>query len=167
MITFRHATAAFLRNQGNVLLLKRGEHRKIAPGFWSGVGGHFKECEMDTPFEACYRDIEEETGISKSQIQSLDLCYILLRRSDDEIRHMYIFFGETTQTEVIQTDEGQLFWVPEGEWLDREYTGVFTLMLAHYLQRQPGDRRVYIGAVRKGDLDGALHVNWAVCEDFD
>jgi len=167
LITLRHGTAAFLRNGDSVLLMKRGEHREIAPGFWSGVGGIFEESEMNTPYEACYREIEEEAGISKGNIDSLALQYILLRRFKDEMRCSYIFFGETSQTEVIQTDEGQLFWVPKDKWLDRQFTETFTLMLEHYMQRHPGDRRVYVGVAGKDSVKDGLHMSWAVCEDFE
>ena len=166
MIRLRHGSAAILHNKGNILLMKRGEHREIAPGFWSGPGGHFEEYEMNTPYEACYREIEEETGICRNNIHSLELLYILFRRfKDEEIRYSYIFFGETSQTELRQTEEGQLFWIPEGELLDRQFTPTFTLMLEHYLERKAGDRAVYIG-IADNDA-GKLRMHWATCEDFE
>jgi len=165
MITLTHGTAAFLKNNGNILLLKRGEHRKIAPGFWSGPGGHFEEHEMDTPFEVIYREIEEETGIIRENIQSIWLAYIIIRRSKDEIRQLYIFFGETSQTDIIQTDEGQLFWIPEAEMMARRYTEVFTAMLEHYMERKPNDRAIYAGV--SCNNNGKLKMNWSKCEDFE
>ena len=162
----RHASMAILRNNGNVLLLKRGEHRKIAPGFWSGPGGHFKEYEMNSPYDACYRELEEETGISKKFILSLNLKYLLLRRyKDEEIRLSYIFFGETSQTELRQTDEGQLYWIPETEMLEKQFTPTFTAMLEHNLKRKPDDQAVYIGVADKDN--GKLRMHWAPCKDFE
>ena len=165
MIALRHGTAAFLRNGDNVLLMKRGQHREIAPGMWSGIGGHFEEYEMNAPYEACYREIEEESGIRRNNVFSLELQYILLRRFKNEIRQSYIFFGETCQTDIIQTDEGDLFWIPEKEWLNRQFTATFTPMLEHHLGRKPGDHAVYIGV---GDNDnGKLKMIWTRCEDFE
>ena len=165
MITLRHGTAAFLRNGHNVLLMKRGEHREIAPGMWSGLGGHFEEYEMNAPYEACYREIEEESGIHRSNVHFLELQYILLRRFKNEIRQSYIFFGETSQTDIIQTDEGDLFWIPEKEWLSRPFTATFTPMLVHHLRRESGDHTVYIGV---GNNDnGNLKMVWTRCEDFE
>jgi len=165
-LKFRHLATAFLCNGDKVLLLKRGEHRKMLPGIWSGVGGHFEEHEMDYPYDACYREIEEETGIARSDISSLRLQYILLRRyKDEEIRHNYMFFGETSRTDIVQTDEGELFWVPKNEWLDRQLSETFTLMLEHYLGREASDEAVYVGIADK--VGGKLHMHWARCEDFE
>jgi len=165
MITLRHGTAAFLRNGGNVLLMKRGEHKEIAPGMWSGIGGHFEENELSTPFEACYREIEEESGIIQSHVHALELQYILMRRFKNEIRQSYIFFGETSQTDIIQTDEGALFWIPEAEWMDREFTDTFTFMLEHYMKREPGDRNLYIGIAEKGNE--GVHIHWSPCKNTE
>jgi len=165
MITLRNGTAAFLNNQGNYLLMNRADNRKIAPGVWSGIGGHIEPHEINTPLSACYREIEEESGITRDKISSLELLYIITRRSKDEIRQSYIYFGETDQTELIQTDEGELFWIPRGELLKREYTKTFSAMLEHYTGRDKGDHALYVGVA--DDNNGELQMNWARCEDFE
>ena len=91
--------------------------------------------------------------------------YIITRRSKDEIRQSYIYFGETTETDVIQTDEGELFWIPENELLNREYSKTFTVMLEHYTKRNQYDRVVYVG-VADNDND-KLRMIWTRCEDFE
>lgn len=165
MITLRNGTAAFLNNQGNYLLMKRADNRKIAPGVWSGIGGHIEPHEINTPLSACYREIEEESGITRDKISSLELLYIITRRSKDEIRQSYIYFGETDQTELIQTDEGELFWIPRGELLKREYAKTFSAMLEHYTGSDKGDHALYVGVA--DDNNGELQMNWARCEDFE
>jgi len=109
-IILRNSVAAFLRNKSKYLLMKRAENRIFNPGFWSGVGGHLEPQEINDPFSACFREIEEEAGICKNDIESLELLYVITRRNKDEIRQSYIYFGETSRTDVIQTDEGTLFW---------------------------------------------------------
>ena len=121
-------------------------------------------CEINTPLAACYREIEEETGIVRSRIERLDLLYIITRRLADEIRQSYIYFGETLQTDVIQTDEGELSWVHESELLEREYSKTFVAMLNHYITRDPQDYAVYVGVA--GNTNGLLKMNWTRCEDF-
>ena len=165
MITLRNGVTAFLHNNGEYLLMKRADNRKIAPGVWSGVGGHMEQSEINDPLTACYREIEEETGISRDKISSLKLLYIITRRSKDEIRQSYIYFGETAREEVIQTDEGDLFWIAEGALLEREYTKTFTVMLEHYTRRSRDDRAVYVGVAENSN--GRLRMNWARCVDFD
>jgi len=165
MITLRNGVAAFLHNNGKYLLMKRAETRSIAPGVWSGVGGHIEPDELNEPLTACYREIKEETGITRDKIASLDLLYIITRRSKDEIRQSYIYFGETKQNEIIQTDEGELFWISETELLNREYTKTFAAMLEHYTKRNPNDRFVNVGVAENDN--GKLKMNWARCEDFE
>ncbi len=165
MLTLRNMAAAFLHNNGKYLLMKRADNRKIASGVWSSVGGHMEPREINDPLGCCYREIEEETGIKRYQIPSLDLMYIIIRRSKDEIRLIYIYFGETTETEInIKTDEGELFWIPQGELSDREYTKTYKAMVEHFVERSPEDKAVYIGAA--GNNHGEMHMSWIKFGDF-
>ena len=165
MIALRNGVAAFLRNKGRILLIKRANNKIVAPGVWSGVGGHMEPGEINAPLTACYREIEEETGIAPSRIERLDMLYIITRRRAGEIRQSYIYFGETSQSDVIQTDEGELFWVHESELLEREYSQTFAAMLKHYTTRGPLDYAVYVGVAE--NVGGLLRMNWARCEDFE
>jgi len=79
MMKLQTGTAAFLYNNNNVLLIKRSENKRFAPGFWCGVGGHMEPHELNNPCETCYREIEEETGIQRSNIHSLKLLYVIVR----------------------------------------------------------------------------------------
>ena len=165
MITLKNYVAAFLRNDNKYLLMKRADNRKINPGFWSGVGGHIEPHEINDPLAACYREIEEESGIARDKIVLLDLLYIITRRSRDEIRQSYIYFGEITITDVVQTDEGVLFWIPQTELLERKYTATYAAMMEHYTKRDRIDRAVYVGVA--DDDNGKLKMNWSRCEDFE
>ena len=165
MITLKNYVAAFLRNDDKFLLMKRADNRRINPGFWSGVGGHIEPHEINAPLSACYREIEEESGINRDKISSLDLLYIITRRSGDKIRQSYIYFGDTTVSDVIQTDEGVLSWIPHGELLKRQYTATYAVMMEHYTKRGRTDRAVYVGVADGGN--GKLKMNWSRCEDFE
>jgi len=165
MVTLLNGVAAFLQNNGKYLLMKRADNRSIAPNVWSGVGGHMEQSEINDPLSACYREITEETGIDRSNIVFLELLYIIIRRSKDEIRQNYIYFGETSQTDVIQTGEGELFWIFEKELLDREYTKTFAAMLEHNIRRNQHDCAVYVGVAENNN--GKLRMNWSQCEDFE
>jgi len=69
-----------------------------------------------------------------------------------------MYFGETAREDVIQTDEGELFWIAESELMNREYTKMFTAMLEHYLERDKNDSTVYIGAKDEGN--GGFIMRW-------
>ncbi|MCL2415266.1 MAG: NUDIX domain-containing protein [Defluviitaleaceae bacterium] len=169
MVKLLNGTAAFLHNGNKYLLLKRSENKKIAPGLWSGIGGKLEPNELNNPLASCYREIEEETGIVPTEIKSLNLLYILIRRfGQNEIRQSYIYFGETSRTEdieIMQTDEGQLSWILSDQLTNREYSKTFAEMLNHYKNRQPDDKRIYIGVF--GSDEGKMTVNWTISEDFE
>ena len=165
MINLRNAATAILFNGDNCLLIKRSPDKLIAPNVWSGVGGHMEPHEINNPLEACYRELMEEAGIPRANIHNLKLLYIIMRRSKNEIRQHYCYFGETSQTDVIDTDEGKLFWIPKSEILDREYTKSFTAMMEHYVVRDPQDEAVYVGVTR--NKDGEFIMKWSKCEDFE
>ncbi|WP_276299926.1 NUDIX domain-containing protein [Halorussus lipolyticus] len=58
-----HVVTCFLRNRGEVLLLRRSEEVGSYPGQWAGVAGHAE----DDPHRAARDEIAEETGL-------LDAC---------------------------------------------------------------------------------------------
>jgi len=131
---------------------------------WSGIGGHFEEFEMNDPCAACLREIEEESGIPPSAVHSMDLQYILIGKTSEYVGQSYIYFGETTQTEIIHTDEGKLAWVPESQWMQRRFSDAFTQMLEHYFARKPDDKDIYIGVL--GLVDGEISISWFPCQQY-
>lgn len=55
------ATVLLVDPRGWVLMQERDEHAPVAPGLWGMVGGHVEPGE--TPREAAYRELAEETGL--------------------------------------------------------------------------------------------------------
>lgn len=131
VIALRNVTTAFLENQGDLLLLHRGEHRIYAPGYWNGVGGHLESFELNQPYQACLREIREETGLLAEDLQDLTLRYILLRQNSMEIVQNYIYFGRTLTRDVEDSDEGKLYWIPWDQVLDRKLSDPIRQMLEH------------------------------------
>jgi len=75
-MTTRIMAGAFLVCGDKVLLMKRGLHKEFGAGLWAGVGGHLEMDDIKNPraldlIETCYREIQEETGIEKSDILNL------------------------------------------------------------------------------------------------
>ena len=104
---------------GKVLLMERGLHKKLAPGMWFGIGGFIEPHEINSPISACYREIEEETGIEAENIDNLELRYMTIQYSDGAIEIMYYFIGALNHLyDLIDTDEGKLHWVDENDALD-------------------------------------------------
>jgi len=126
---------AFLRWENEVILIKRGLHKKIAPGLWSGIGGHIEQHEMNTPKLACLREIEEETGIRAAQIKGLDMRYFILRKSAETLDSIYYFVGELQKKcSLAQTDEGVLHWVTLEEGRSLEMTACIKKVYSHWIK---------------------------------
>ena len=99
-------------------MLKRPKEKALASNLWTGIGGHVEANEHNSPEESCLREIFEETDIRSNEIERLDLRYILLRRSKDEIRQHYIYFRNTSKMNFINSDEGTLHWINPSEFLN-------------------------------------------------
>src|SRR5450432_637805 len=98
----------FITHNGDVLLMKRGENRRIFPGRYNGVGGHV---ERDEDLHASVlREVQEETGLSVINLRLRGICHV---DAGQEVGIMvFVFSAEATTREVIVTSEGSLHWVP-------------------------------------------------------
>lgn len=65
----RAVVTCFLRNEGQVLLLRRSERVETYPGRWGTVTGYLtpeRDAEPEPPETAARREIREETGLDES-----------------------------------------------------------------------------------------------------
>lgn len=153
MISVRTMTGAFLFNNNYVLMLKRSHYKKIAlaPGLWSCIGGHVEPHEHRSPENSCLREIAEETGILHNEIKNLKLRYILLRQKEDELNQHYIYFGNSNTRNIINCDEGELYWVKSSEMSSLQMPLSLKLMYEHYLQN-PNSDHVWTGTYSDGEM---------------
>jgi len=154
MVTLRLLSTALLFNERDeLLMMKRAITRTLSPGKWGAVGGHVEPYELRTPLDTCLREIFEETGIQAEQIENLRLRYILMRLFGTEIRQQFFFVGRTNANPTVETDEGELFWVPRDEVLNRDLPFVFRTLLEHYFAHEH-DERVWIGSATSQPAGG-------------
>ncbi|WP_168124085.1 NUDIX domain-containing protein [Paenibacillus sp. HB172176] len=149
MITRLMATA-FLFNNDKILMMKRSADRKLAPGIWTGIGGHIEPDEMNSSEYACVREVHEETGIERDQISDLSLRYILLRQKENELREQFVYFGKTSKQELGQTEEGELHWIDIQLTKTLEMPMIIYEMLNHYFQNGIKNDETYIGILTRG-----------------
>ena len=125
---------AFLRWQDEVILMQRSLNKKIAPGLWSGIGGHVEQCEMNSPLSTCLREIEEETGITPAQIDKIDLRYFVLCKSEDTLDSIYYFSAVLKEKcSLNQTLEGTLHWVKLKDGISRQMTPFMKKLYSHWI----------------------------------
>ena len=164
MIRLRETSTAYLLNGDDILLMKRADNRKFAPDIWTGVGGHIEPDELNQPYAACVREIFEETGIRINQIENLTLRYIILRRSKSEIRIQYVYFGDTNCRDIVDTDEGELYWIDRSHLFDRQLSVTSKLSLEHYLSNNQSNE-IMVGTVFA--VNSSPQMNWCPVQDWE
>ncbi|MCL2603724.1 MAG: NUDIX domain-containing protein [Defluviitaleaceae bacterium] len=161
MITTRIKAAAFLTCGNKVLLLKRGLHKKLAPGLWAGIGGHMELDEITDPrafnlMETCLREIHEETGINRADIRGLKLRYIATRRDGHEIFHHYKFIGELdNEVPLPHCNEGELHWVERDAALTLPMGITVRVMYRHWMQN-PHEDKIFMAVIDGSEEEAAL-----------
>ncbi|QLG28066.1 NUDIX domain-containing protein [Halorarum halophilum] len=115
-----NVVTAFLRNRGEVLLVRRSDAVGTYRGRWGGVSGYV-EGDTDDPVEEAYREVEEEVGIGPEALTFVRAGDTV--RVDDEegefTVHPLLFdcaTREVTPNEELAAHE----WVPATAMLERE-----------------------------------------------
>ena len=148
MIKTRNMTSIYLVRGNEILLLYR-QGSRVANGLWTGsAGGHFEEYELNDPEACVLREMNEELGLHKDDIEDYRLRYITLRRIKGEVRQNYFFFATLKETAPsdLSSNEGVLKWFPIGEiaMLEMPYSAKF--VLRHYITIGRASTEIYVGA---------------------
>lgn len=142
----RNMTAIYIRKSDKMLMLYRVGSRVVPPS-WCGIGGHFEKDELNNAKAAVLREMNEEIGLTKDDIENLQFRYVTLRRKNGEIRQNYYFFADLREGAEIKADcdEGTLEWVEMDKVCEREMPFTAKYMLEHYMSIGRFDDKVYGG----------------------
>jgi 8-oxo-dGTP diphosphatase len=99
----------FLRNGGDVLLLKGAPDKRIWANKYNGVGGHLEPDE--DVMSAARREVIEETGL---HVDGLELRAVVNINAGNAALGilMFVFIGWTDRRETSASHEGELYWLP-------------------------------------------------------
>ncbi|MCU0466944.1 MAG: NUDIX domain-containing protein [Anaerolineae bacterium] len=101
-------TLVFVFNGDDVLLMKRGAHRRVFPNKYNGLGGHVERGEH--PSETAIREVYEESGLTVRDVRVRGVHHIDAGADTGIV--MYVFTAQADQREIsVTTDEGTLEWV--------------------------------------------------------
>jgi len=95
-----------IRN-GEVLLQKAPENKKIFPGFYNGIGGHIEQGE--DVLEGARRELKEEAGIECTDLQLAGM--VMIDVYPDTGILLFVFSGGSIIGDLNPSDEGKLCWV--------------------------------------------------------
>lgn len=148
----RNMTSLYLLCSNKMLLLyRRGS--KVVNNLWIGsAGGHFEENELNDACACVLRELQEELSMTPDMIENLQLRYITLRNTGEEIRQNYYFFADLKAAEDmdLQSNEGILKWflLEEVNKLEMPFTAQY--VVRHYIEQGRYTDILYAG-IATGD----------------
>lgn len=126
-------TLCFVCNDNDVLLMRRGEHKRVFPGRYNGVGGHIERHE--DPLCSARREIQEETGL---QVDNLRLRAVYNIDAGETTGIMLFLFTCTSSSrDFTESAEGTLHWVPRTEIEHLDLVEDLPLILPRVLDMPP------------------------------
>ncbi|MBR2925372.1 MAG: NUDIX domain-containing protein [Clostridia bacterium] len=146
----RHMTAIYLCQGDSILLLYR-QGGRVVNNVWVGsAGGHFEPEELNDPKACVLRELQEELGLTKEQLDSLSLRYIVLRNANGEVRQNYFFFAQLKEgaENGLLSDEGQLRWFALDELTDLPMPPSARQAIDHWLAEGRHTNLLYGGISR-------------------
>lgn len=122
-------TLSFVLLGDQVLVIRRGLHKRLFPGKINGVGGHVEAGE--DVCTAAQREIEEETGLHISDLWLAGVVHVDGGLGQAEPLPdgrmpgvmVFVFTAQAHTRRVQPSDEGELMWVPLAQvhgldWVD-------------------------------------------------
>lgn len=165
IFTLRHMACAYIWHDSDVLMMKKSSSSNLFANLWVPVGGHFEPDEIANPQNTCLREIQEETGFEKHQIVNLKAKYVTIRRKNNEVRLQHIFFCQSTSRNFINSDEGELHWIPDKDLLSLEMSTTNQSALKHYFSKGQNNDALFIGIVKITNLKPELV--WVQLDSLD
>jgi 8-oxo-dGTP diphosphatase len=104
--------------------------------------------------------MQEELGLSESEVEGLRLRYITHRLTNGEIRQNYYFFGRLREDRPLESTEGNLRWVPLEEVPTLEMPVSAKHMILHYLREGRFTDHIYCGITEEETT------NFVIMRDF-
>lgn len=148
----RNMTSVYLLCEDKMLLLYRQGSRVVNDVWIGSAGGHFEENELNDAGACVLRELEEELSITQDMICDMELRYVTLRRSSEEIRQNYYFFAKLPNGNNMHltSNEGLLKWIPLKEVKNLEMPFTARYVINHYLDVGQHNHKMY-GGIADGE----------------
>ncbi|MBN1679908.1 MAG: 8-oxo-dGTP diphosphatase [Anaerolineae bacterium] len=101
-------TLCFITHGDDILLLKRGKHKRVYPGRYNGVGGHIERDE--DPLTGAIREMQEETALDVTGVRLRGIIHVDAGHTNGIL--VFVFSAQATTRTFRDSDEGTLEWVP-------------------------------------------------------
>lgn len=141
----RNMTSLYLVDDSGILCLYRIGSRVANQKYVGSAGGHFEPCELNDARACVLREMQEELGLTESDVEGLRLRYITHRLTGGEIRQNYYFFARLREERPLTSTEGTLRWVPYGQIPALEMPVSAKHMILHYVKEGRFTDKLYAG----------------------
>ncbi len=141
----RNMTSLYLVDDSGILCLYRIGSRVANQKYVGSAGGHFEPCELNDAKACVLREMQEELGLTESDVEGLRLRYITHRLTGGEIRQNYYFFARLKEERPLTSTEGTLRWVPYGQIPALEMPVSAKHMILHYVREGRFTDKLYAG----------------------
>lgn len=141
----RNMTSVYLTGERGILCLYRIGSRVANNLYVGSAGGHFEQGELNDARQCALREMQEELGLTESDVADLKLRYITLRLKNGEIRQNYYFFGKLLSNRELESSEGNLHWFTYEEAEHLHMPASAKHMMLHYLKMGRFDENLYAG----------------------
>lgn len=141
----RNMTSVYLTGERGILCLYRIGSRVANNLYVGSAGGHFEQGELNDARTCALREMQEELGLTESDVADLRLRYITLRLKNGEIRQNYYFFGKLLSDRELESTEGNLHWFSYEEAEHLHMPASAKHMMLHYLKTGRFDENLYAG----------------------
>lgn len=148
-------TLCFVLNGDDILLMKRGAHKRVFPNQYNGLGGHIERDE--DPFTSARREILEESGLDVRDVTLRAVYNIDTGESTGIV--LFVFTGISSSRAVIANDEGTLHWVPRDRLLSLDLVEDLPVILPRVLTMATDAPPVFVHVTY--DEEDAIHMRFA------
>ena len=146
----RNMTSVYLTGEKGILCLYRIGSRVANNKYIGSAGGHFEKEELNDARSCVLRELQEELGLTETDVEDLKLRYVTLRLKDGEIRQNYFFFGKLKGERELKSTEGILHWIPYDGFERLMMPASAKHMILHYLEIGRFDENLYGGITENG-----------------
>ena len=157
----RNMTSLYLTGEQGILCLYRIGSKVANNKYIGSAGGHFEQDELNDARKCVLREMQEELGLTESDVADMKLRYITLRLKNGEIRQNYYFFGKLRTAKNLQSTEGNLKWFTYEEAAYLQMPASAKHMMLHYLKVGRFDENLYAGITEEGGT------KFIVMKDFE
>ena len=129
----KETVLAYIEKDDSYLMLLRNKKKHdINANKYIGVGGHLEQGE--SPLDALYREIKEETGLEVIKYEYRGLIHF---HYDDIYELMHLYIVNDFKGELIECDEGTLSWIKKSDLFSLELWEGDKIFLKKLLDNSP------------------------------